>query len=198
MWCSAAEPQVARRTRLWQSHFDGDEMVDTCARVMSVHVKEHQRVKISGSLQYGVSHCTMVVARKTPEITILSCQWYHCLNQYDKYNAFMLALYWGFHLLSNLSHSSCLSDTTATVMNNWLDSMCLISKYADLLISHLWFLISDAVLLIGKVLNNILDFTKLWRNQNMCLNYSMFNQKPGQSLMFFQSKGVALTINSIL
>ncbi|KAL1475679.1 hypothetical protein MTO96_019229 [Rhipicephalus appendiculatus] len=56
----------------------------------------------------------------------------------------------------------------------------------------------DIVLLIGKLLNNIVDFSNQWRNQNVCPNCEIFIQKPGQSFMLFQSEGIALTINSIL
>lgn len=41
--------------------------------MMSVHIKEHQMVKISGALHYDVSHNhIMVSGHKTPDIIIIN------------------------------------------------------------------------------------------------------------------------------
>ena len=60
------------RDRPRRSHFDGGEMLVAVCRAMSMLVKEHQMVKISGALHYGVSDNNIVVlGRKTPDDIII-------------------------------------------------------------------------------------------------------------------------------
>ena len=72
-------------------------MVEARVRAMSVHVKEHQMVKIFKALHYGVPHHIVVLARKTPEILIIIAIDDHYRNKYYKYHVLMLAMDWGFH-----------------------------------------------------------------------------------------------------